>query len=93
MTHLIHQLAGYPDFFGLLAQGAVLGTALKRKNKAGIARSLLLIVALGLLAAATLFTPNPPPNLLPDLLSIGGAVFLLTPGVEALLKLKSGKDD
>ena len=47
---------------------------------------------LGLILVSVLLRPKSPPNLMADSLASLGSLFLLTPGVQALLKLRQKEE-
>ena len=89
MLHLIHFLGSFPLAVGFAAQVIVLTASVKDRDKKAIVQSLILMGALALILVSVLLRPKSPPNLTADLISCAGALLLLTPGVEALLKLKN----
>ena len=72
----------------MIAQVIVVLSSLKDKDKKAAIQGLILMGALGLILASILLRPKSPPNPVADSLASLGALFLLTPGVEALLKLR-----
>ena len=87
MLHLLHLVGTLPLMVGFLAQAIVLTATLRQKDKPTVVQSLVLIAALGLITIGALMRPKSPPNLTADIISCLGAILLLAPGVEALLKL------
>lgn len=96
---MIHFIGSFPLAIGFAAQIIVLTASCKDQDRKAIIQSLILMGALALILVSVLLRPKSPPNLTADLISCAGAVFLLTPGVEALLKLrhydkqKAGQED
>lgn len=74
----------------MIAQITVVLSSLKDK-KAAIQGSILM-GALGLVLVSVLLRPKSPPNLMADSLASLGSLFLLTPGVQALLKLRQKEE-
>jgi branched-subunit amino acid ABC-type transport system permease component len=72
----------------MAAQIIVLVSSSKDKDKKAVVQSLILMGALGLILVSVLLRPKSPPNPAADTIASLGALFLLTPGVEALLKLR-----
>ena len=72
----------------MIAQVTVVLSSLKDKDKKAAVQGLLLMGALGLIVVSLLLRPKSPPNPVADSLASLGALFLLTPGVQALLKLR-----
>ena len=72
----------------MLAQVTVVLSSLKDKDKKAAVQGLLLMGALGLIVVSILLRPKSPPNPLADSIGSLGALFLLTPGIQALLKLR-----
>lgn len=72
----------------MAAQIIVLVSSSKDKDKKAVVQSLILMGALGLILVSVLLRPKSPPNPPADAIASLGALFLLTPGVEALLKLR-----
>ena len=89
MLHLLHLVGSYPLAIGFVAQIIVLLASLKDKDRKAIIQSLLLLGALALILVSVLLRPKSPPNLPADAVACVGALFLLTPGIEALLKLRN----
>lgn len=87
MLHFLHVIGTLPLIVGFLAQAIVLTAALREKDKPTISQSIVLIGALGLITVSALMRPKSPPNLTADSMGCLGAILLLAPGVEALLKL------
>ena len=88
LVHFLHFVGGYPLAIGFVAQIIVLLASWKDKDKKAIVQSLILMGALALILVSVLLRPKSPPNLTADAIASLGALFLLTPGVEALLKLR-----
>lgn len=88
MLHLIHFIGSFPLAIGFVAQIIVLTASIKDKDRKATVQSLILMGALALILVSVLLRPKSPPNLTADLIAGAGALFLLTPGVEALLKLR-----
>ncbi len=84
----IHTLGTLPLLAGFVSQIVVLLASRKDGDKPALIQSLLLMVALGLITYGALQRPKSPPNLTADLISCVGALLLLSPGVEALIKLR-----
>ena len=72
----------------MVAQIIVVLSSFKDKDKKAATQGLILMGALGLIVASILLRPKSPPNLAADSLASLGALFLLTPGIQALLKLR-----
>ncbi len=72
----------------MVAQVTVVLSSLKDKDKKAAVQSAILMGALGLILVSVLLRPKSPPDLTADLTASVGAVLLLTPGVEALMKLR-----
>lgn len=87
MLPLLHFVGTLPLTVGFLAQTIVLAAALREKDKPVIIQSLVLFGALSLITVGALMRPKSPPNLTADIISCLGAIFLLAPGAQALLKL------
>ena len=62
-----------------------------KDKKAAIQGSILMGV-LGLIVVSILLRPKSPPSLAADSLASLGVLFLLTPGVQALLKLRQKEE-
>ena len=88
LIQLVHFVGSFPLAIGFAAQIIVLLASIKDKDKKAILQSLILMGALALILASVLLRPKSPPNLTADWVASAGALFLLTPGVEALLKLR-----
>ncbi len=89
MTSFIHLLGTFPLAVGFSAQIAVLACALKSGEKPAVVQAGLLMLALGLISASLLLRPKVAPVLPADILGCVAAVLLLTPGVEAVRKLRA----
>ena len=72
----------------MIAQIIVVLSSLKDKDKKAAIQGSILMGALALILVSVLLRPKSPPNLMADSLASLGALFLLTPGVQALLKLR-----
>lgn len=88
MLHFLHLLGSFPLAVGMTAQIIVLLSSLKDEDKKAVVQSLILMGALGLILVSVLLRPKSPPNPAADAIASLGALFLLTPGVKALLKLR-----
>lgn len=88
MLHIVHLLGSYPLAVGFVAQIMVLLASRKDNDKKAVIQSLILMGALGLILASVLLRPKSPPHPAADAIACVGALFLLTPGIEALLKLR-----
>jgi len=88
LLHFLHLLGSFPLAVGMAAQIIVLVSSVKDKDKKAVVQSLILMGALGLILVSVLLRPKSPPNPPADAIASLGALFLLTPGVEALLKLR-----
>lgn len=84
----IHTLGTLPLLAGFLSQITVILASRKDGDKASLIQSLLLMGALGLITFGALQRPKSPPNITADLICCLGALLLLTPGIEALIKLR-----
>ena len=91
LLHILHTLGTLPLMAGFVAQIIVVLASHKDGDRPALAQSLMLMLALGLITAGALQRPKSPPKLSADLISCAGALFLLTPGVAALIKLR-GKE-
>lgn len=84
----IHTLGTLPLLAGFVSQIVVVLASRKDDDKPALIQSLVLMVALGLITYGALQRPKSPPNLTADLISCAGALLLLSPGIEALIKLR-----
>ena len=89
--HFLHLVGSYALTIGLLSQTIVLGASLKSGEKPAAIQSAILMGALGSLTVSLLLRAPTPPALLPDIIAVLGGLLLLTPGVQALLKLRQKK--
>ncbi len=85
----MHAAGSYPLLFTLSAQFFVLFQAWKSKDTLMIIQAICLIGANGLASAALPQRPHLSPQRVPDVMGTVAALFLLTPAVIALIKLKS----
>ena len=76
----------------MIAQITVVLSSLKDKDKKAAIQGSILMGALGLVLVSVLLRPKSPPNLMAASLASLGALFLLTPGVEALPKLRQKEE-
>ena len=91
---IIHTLGTLLLLAGFVSQITVVLASRKDGDKAALVQSLILMGALGLITYGALQRPKSPPNLTADLICCAGALLLLTPGIEAMIKLRrteSGK--
>ncbi len=72
----------------MIAQIIVVVSSLKDKDKKAAVQGSILMGALGLIVVSILLRPKSPPNPVADSFASLGALFLLTPGIQALLKLR-----
>lgn len=93
MLSFIHLFGRFDVAVGLLAQIAVLMSALKREAKPEAIQSVILMAALACLGAAVLLRPPSKPDLLPDLIASVGGILLLTPGIQAIRKYLKQREE
>ena len=88
MLHILHLVGSYPLLFGFVAQVVVVSASQKDKDKKVRVQALILMGALGLVRVSIALRPKSPPDLIPDIMASVGALFLLTPAVTELIKLR-----
>ncbi len=86
---LLHTIGSYPLLFTLAAQFFVLAQARESGDRLMASQAICLIGANAAASVALALRPHSPPQMLPDALGCLAALFLLTPAVVALIKLKS----
>lgn len=88
MINLLHFLGTYPLLFALAGQLILLLFSLKSGDKPSAVQGGVVAVAEAVICVAVALRPHTPPQPVPDLIASVGAIFLLTPGVVGLAKLK-----